>query len=363
MAQASQAAPPKATSHSELARSEARTARWLLLPTFAILFLLAIYPLGQVFIQSFTNARFADPNAQTSFVGFSNYRDLLSFTVRELPPELDDAGQQIIEDGVPQYESSFRILPRDPRRYSELFEFSWSGNRYVFGAADADFIRSVGDTILVSFFAVLLEAVLGMIIALVLAAKFLGRGVMRAAMLVPWAIITVVSARIWEWMLAPDRKGFFNVVFVRLGIINNEVDWTGNASTQIPAIIAMEVWKTTPFMALLLLAGLATIPGDLYEAAEIDGASKVQQFFSMTLPLLTPTLAVALVFRTLDSLRIFDAFQIIFGEARQSMASFTYFQLISARNTGLSSAASIIIFFLLFGFAFLYIRLLRVDTE
>ena len=352
-----------AAAPSELARSEARTAYWLLVPTFFILLALAIYPLGQVIVQSFTNARFADPSATTSFVGLENYRNLLSFTIRELPPELDDAGQQVVEDGVPQYENAFRILPREPRRYSEVREFDFGGKRYVLGAANADFIRSVGDTVFVSVIAVTLEALLGMVIALVLAAKFWARGVMRAAMLVPWAITTVVSARIWEWMLESDRRGFFNAFLDRLNLINSPVDWTGNTATQLPAMIAMEVWKTTPFMALLLLAGLATIPGDLYEAAEIDGASKVQQFFSMTLPLLTPTLTVALIFRTLDSLRIFDAFQIIFGEGRQSMASFTYFQLIGAREMGLSSAASMIIFVLLFGFAFLYIRLLKVDTE
>ncbi len=328
-----------------------------------MLFLLAIYPLGQVFYLSFTNARFADPNATTEFVGWSNYRDLLSFTIRELPRELDDSGQPVVEDGVPQYENAFRILPREPRRYSSLWEFNFGGNRYVLGAASAEFIKAVWDTVLVAVIAVALEAILGMAIALVLATKFLGRGVMRAAMLVPWAIITVVSTRIWEWMLASDRKGFFNALFNRLGLSDGFVDWTGNPRYQVPAIIAMEVWKTTPFMALLLLAGLSTIPSDLYEAAEIDGATKVQQFFSMTLPLLTPTLAVALVFRTLDSLRIFDAFQIIYGESRQSMASFAYFQLISARQMGFSSATSVIIFIVLFAFAFLYIRLLKVDTE
>ena len=363
MAQANPVTATKTQGTSELARSEERTALWLLLPTFAMLFLLAIYPLGQVFYLSFTNARFADPNATTEFVGWSNYRDLLSFTIRELPRELDDAGQPVVEDGVPQYENAFRILPREPRRYSSLWEFSFGGNRYVLGAASAEFIRAVWDTVVVSVIAVALEALLGMAIALVLATKFLGRGVMRAAMLVPWAIITVVSTRIWEWMLASDRKGFFNALFNRLGLSDGFVDWTGNPTYQVPAIIAMEVWKTTPFMALLLLAGLSTIPSDLYEAAEIDGASKVQQFFSMTLPLLTPTLAVALVFRTLDSLRIFDAFQIMYGESRQSMASFAYFQLISAREMGFSSATSVIIFIVLFAFAFLYIRLLKVDTE
>lgn len=367
MAQATPAVPAKrADSLSQLAASEARTAYWLLLPTFAILFLLAIYPLGQVVYLSFTNARFADPSATTQFVGFSNYRDLLSFTIVTLPPELDDGGQQVVEDGVPQYESAFRVL-RDAggenRRFSPVREFSLGSNRYVLGAANADFVRSVGDTVFVTVIAVALEALLGMAIALVLAAKFWARGAMRAAMLIPWAIITVVSTRIWEWMLAPDRKGFFNAFLDRLHLGSGFVDWTGDPTTQIPAIIAMEVWKTTPFMALLLLAGLATIPSDLYEAAEIDGASKTQQFFTMTLPLLLPTLAVALVFRTLDSLRIFDAFQIMYGESRQSMASFAYFQLISAREMGFSSAASVVIFLILFIFAFLYIRLLKVDTE
>ncbi len=366
MAQATPAAPAnRSDSVSELARSEARTAFWLLAPTFTILLLLAIYPLGQVFYLSFTNARFADPGATTEFVGWQNYRNLLSFTIRELPPELGDDGQQVVEDGVPQFERASRVLrgEGDARDFRAVREFNFGGNRYVLGAANADFIRSVGDTLFVAIIAVALEAVLGIAIALVLAAKFFGRGAMRAAMLVPWAIITVVSTRIWEWMLASDRKGLFNTLLDRLNLGTGFVDWTGNPNTQIPAIIAMEVWKTTPFMALLLLAGLATIPSDLYEAAEIDGASKVQQFFSMTLPLLLPTLAVALVFRTLDSLRIFDAFQIMYGETRQSMASFAYFQLISAREMGFSSATSVVIFIILFVFAFLYIRLLKVDTE
>ncbi len=356
---------PQKSGTSELAKSEERTAFWLLFPTLLTLLILAIYPLGQVFVQSFRDATFAGgADQQSSFVGFSNYRNLLSMTFRELPPELDEeTGQQVVEDGVPQYESSFRILPREPLRYSAVGEFSLGGNRYVLGATSADFIRSVWDTLVVTIAAVSLETILGMVIALTVATKFLGRGIMRAAMLVPWAIITVVSARIWEWMLEPDRKGFFNTIFEKVGINDGFTDWTGNAATQLPSLIAMEVWKTTPFMALLLLAGLATISKELYEAAEMDGASKVRQFFSITLPLLTPTLAVALVFRTLDTLRIFDAFQIIFGEGRLSMASFAYFQLIGARNVGLSSAASVIIFFLLFGFAFAYIRLLRVDTE
>jgi trehalose/maltose transport system permease protein len=364
-AQSQRVSQAKRQGYSELAKSEERTAMWLLLPTFAVLVVLAIYPLGQVFVESFRNATFAGgANQEAEFVGFRNYRNLLSMTIRELPAEIDEeTGQQVVEDGVPQYESPFRILPREPLRYQEVTSFGFAGSRYVLGATSADFIRAVWDTVFVTIVAVALETLLGMIIALVLAAKFFGRGVMRAAMLVPWAIITVVSARIWEWMLEPDRKGLFNTVFGTIGLNDGFTNWTGNEATQLPSLIAMEVWKTTPFMALLLLAGLATIAGEYYEAAEVDGASKLRQFFSITLPLLTPTLAVALIFRTLDTLRIFDAFQVIFGEARLSMASFAYFQLIGARNVGLSSAASVVIFILLFGFAFAYIRLLRVDTE
>ncbi len=357
---------PGARGRSDLAKAEERTALWLLAPTFIVLLVLAIYPLGQVFVQSFTNARFAS-DTPVSYVGFQNYRQLLSMTVRELPAQRDAEGNVVVEDGRVQYESWVRVLPREPLRYRQVAEFSFAGNRYVFGATSADFIRAVGDTLVFTFFCVVLETLFGMIIALTLFTKFIGRGVMRAAMLVPWAIVTVVSARIWEWMLQSTRLGFFNSFLLDLGIINRPLVFLANSSAnislQLPSAIAIDVWKTTPFMALLLLAGLATIPGELYEAAEIDGANKIRQFFSITLPLLTPTLAVALIFRTLDTLRVFDLFQVVFGEERMSMASYAYFELISARDVGMSSAASVVIFILLFGFAFMYIRVLGVETE
>jgi len=364
MAQIGQRAEPsQRRGRSELAKAEERTALWLLLPSFFVLLLIALYPLGQVFVSSFTNARFASPQA-TEFVGFANYSNLLSTTIRELPPEIDEeTGQQVIEDGVPQYESWVRVLPREPRRYSSVFEFGLFGNRYVLGATNANFIRAVWDTLVFAVSSVFFETVLGMIIALVLSAKFFGRGAMRAAMLVPWAIITVVSARIWEWMLQPTRVGFFNTLLYDLGIGSGNFAFFQSESFQLPTMIAMDVWKTTPFMALLLLAGLATISGELYEAAEVDGASKIRQFFSITLPLLTPTLAVALIFRTLDALRVFDIFQVVLGNSRYSMASYAQDVLLSNRDVGLSSAASVIIFLIIFVFAILYIRTLGVDTE
>jgi trehalose/maltose transport system permease protein len=237
-----------------------------------------------------------------------------------------------------------------------VFEFGLLGKRYVVGAVTSPFVRSIWDTTVFTVIAVTLETVLGMIIALVLASNFPGRGAMRAAMLVPWAVITAVSARIWEWMLQPTRAGLFNTVGSHLGITDGRTDFFGNAVLQLPSMITMDVWKTTPFMALLLLAGLSTIPSELYEAAEVDGASKIKQFFSITLPLLRPTLAVALIFRTLDSLRVFDIFQVVLGNRRYSMASYAQDVLLSQRDLGLSSAASVIIFVLVSVFAVLYIR-------
>jgi trehalose/maltose transport system permease protein len=202
-----------------------------------------------------------------------------------------------------------------------------------------------------------------MIIALSLNKRFFGRDLMRTAMLVPWAIITVVSGLIWEWMYRSDRSGFFNALTNRLGFSDGNTSFLTETALQMPSVIAIDVWKTTPFMALLLLAGLSTIPKELYEAARVDGANQVRQFFSVTLPLLAPTLAVALIFRTLDALRVFDLFQIIFGESRYSMASFAQDTLISNRDVGLSSASSVVIFIIIFAFAIFYIRVLGVDSD
>ncbi|MEJ2292138.1 MAG: sugar ABC transporter permease [Deinococcales bacterium] len=297
--------PERRRGRSLLARMEERTAILLLVPSFLILILIAFYPFGQVIYSSLTSARFAS-DEPTRFVGLQNYQKLLSITIRELPLKRDANGDVVLRDGVKQYESWVRVLPRPNNP---------------------------------------------------------GRGAMRSAILVPRAVITAVSARIWEWMLQPSRAGLFNTVFSYLGINDGSTNFFGDRHLQLPSMIVMDVWKTTPFMALLLLAGLATIPSELYEAAEVDGASKIRQFFSVTLPLLSPTLAVALIFRTLDSLRVFDIFQIVLGNQRFSMASYTQYLLIGQRELGMSSAASVVIFVLIFAFAILYIRTLGVDTE
>ncbi len=356
--------PVKTGGVSDLAKSEERMAIWLLVPTLVVLFAIAIFPLGRVFYTSFTNEVFAS-TTETQFVGFANYRQLLSLTIRELPPVLDASGNSEIDPKTGQivYERAINILPREPIRYREADQFGVFGHRYVVGATDPEFILAMRDTLSFTFWTVLFETILGLIVALVVNVKFTGRGMMRAVMLVPWAIPTAVSSKMWEWMFGSTRTGFFNVIFQNLGLSNGQTPFLESSAWQMPAMIMIDVWKTTPFMALLLLAGLQLIPADIYEAADMDGASKMRQFFSMTLPLLKPTLAVALIFRTLDALRVFDLFQIVLAQTRYSMASFSYYELISNRAAGYSSASSVVIFLVIFLFAIMYIRTLGVDSE
>ena len=354
---------PERSGGGRLARSEARAAWLLMVPSFVVLLIVALYPLGQVAVLSLTNARFASASGTTEFVGLDNYRRLLSVTVRELPPVIDEeTGEQEIRDGEPRFEPWVRVLPREPIRYTAAYEFGLFGNRYVLGATNADFVRALVDTVTFTIWSVGLETILGMIIALVLAAEFAGRGLVRTAMLLPWAVVTVVAARIWEWMFQPTRVGFFNTLLNDLGLAGGNIGFFQESSLQLPTMIAIDVWKTTPFMALLFLAGLAVIPKELYEAAEIDGAGPLRRFFSITIPLMAPAIAVALIFRTLDALRVFDVFQVVLGGQRYSLASYAQAVLIDERLVGMSSAASVVIFLLIFVFAVMYMRALRVET-
>ncbi len=350
---------------SDLAKREEKLALRLLLPALAIIVLIAFYPLFQVFYTSFTDRVFAS-GQETSFVGFDNYRRLLSVHITELAPLVDEASGEILIDpdtGKKVFERPLDVLPREPRRFREVTQFGLFGNRYVLGATDPSFIEAVKNTMVFTFISVFLELLLGLAIALAVNTNFKFRGSMRAAMLIPWAVITVVSARMWEWMLAPSRVGLFNAFLDWIGVIDTPIAFLAAGGYQLTAMVAIDVWKTTPFMALLLLAGLQTLPSDIYEAAEIDGASKIRQFFTITLPLLKPAIAVALIFRTLDALRVFDIFQVVLGSSAYSMASYNYFQLIGNREMGLASAIGVIIFILIFGFAISYIKMLGVDRE
>ena len=235
---------------------------------------------------------------------------------------------------------------------------------YWFILTDPDFWHAVQITLIFSVFSVTLECVLGLTVALVANSNFKGRSILRVAILIPWAIPTVVSSKIWAWMFN-DIYGVVNVVLINFHIIPQKIAFLATPLTALPVIIAVDVWKTTPFMALLLLAGLGLIPGDLYEAASIDGASKIRQFFSLTLPLVMPTLLVALIFRTLDALRVFDIFYVMVGGQGNmaTMAIYNQQWLVSFLDAGTGSAASVIILVIIMTFVVLYTRLSKTSFE
>jgi ABC-type sugar transport system permease subunit len=162
----------------------------------------------------------------------------------------------------------------------------------------------------------------------------------------------------WQWMWN-DQQGVINALLMKLHIISSPVVWLANPSTAMPAIIITDVWKTAPFMALLLLAGLQTIPEDLYEAAKIDGATGIQAFLRVTFPLLRPALVVALIFRTLDAFRVFDViFTMTQGSSGTESIAVYNFRTWNELNIGYSSTISVIIFICIVGISTLYMRVL-----
>ena len=279
---------------------------WLLVaPSVLVVGLVALFPLFQSVRLSFTNARFGSARPE-QYVGLDNY-------VR-------------------------------------LFD-------------DNTFISALGHTVSFTVASVAIETVLGIAIALIINSNFTGRGVVRTSMLIPWAIPTVVSSQLWRFMYNQDNGVINDVLVNRLGILGSPVAWIANATTSLPAIIAVDVWKTTPFMALLLLAGLQIIPGDVYEAATVDGANKWQQFWQITLPLLKPALLVALIFRTLDAFRVFDVVFVLKGAALDTITLAIYARqtMIDEQRLGRGAAASVVIFLCIALLVIVYSRLVRVE--
>ena len=227
---------------------------------------------------------------------------------------------------------------------------------YAFMWNDARFWSALYNTLYFTIVAVAVELVLGLSIALLLDVRAKGRGLLRASTLIPWAIPTVVSAKMWAWLLHPDYG-----LFVR-AMPGDKIDWLGSPSLAIHAAILVDVWKTTPFVAFLLLAGLVTIPRELYEAARIDGASRTQTFVRVTLPLLRPTLAVTLIFRTLDAFRVFDAVYVLTeggpANTTETLSVYAYKMLMRAGDFGYGSALSVATFACVMALAVVYLKLL-----
>ncbi len=212
--------------------------------------------------------------------------------------------------------------------------------------ADPLWWRAVRNTLWFVLISVSLETVLGLVIALVLVTRFPGRPLLQAAVLVPWAIPTIVSAKMWGWLFH-DQFGLLNDALLRLGLIVEPLAWTADPDLMLCAVIAADVWKTTPFMALLLVAALQTLPTDCYQAARVDGIHPVKVFFRITLPLIRPALVVAVIFRALDALRIFDLIYVLTpnSEHTMSMSIYARQQLVDFQDVGYGSAASTLLFF------------------
>jgi multiple sugar transport system permease protein len=211
----------------------------------------------------------------------------------------------------------------------------------------------VFNTLFITVISVAIELTLGMIIALIMYRAIFGRGLVRVSVLIPYGIITVVAAFSWQYAFDP-ATGFVN----QLPLIADDKAWFGERFSSFAVIIMAEVWKTTPFMALLLLAGLTTIDDGLYEAARVDGASAWQRFVRITLPLMKPAILVALLFRTLDAFRVFDTIFIMTGGAldTESVSILGYNQLIERLNLGLGSAVSVLIFVCVLIIALIFVK-------
>ena len=270
-----------------LERQRARVAWLFVAPMLVAVVLVAAWPLGRTIAFSFTDA-YLDTLDTWQVIGFANY--------------------------------------------VALFE-------------DPLWWRAVGTTAAFTVVSVGLETLLGLAIALTLNAHMPGRGLLRAAVLIPWAIPTVISAKMWGWMLH-DLYGVVNAALLKLGLIDAPWAWLAEPNLAFAAVVAVDVWKATPFMTLLILAALQVLPREIYLAGKVDGASPIRMFLRVTLPLIRPALLVAIIFRGLDAMRVFDVIYVLTGNnpATTTMSVYARQQLVEFQDVGYGSAAATSLF-------------------
>ena len=285
----------------EFGNPERRTAYYMVLPSLLIILLVAFFPILYGVVLSLTDSTISGFG---SFVGLENY--------------------------------------------VEMFQ-------------NPDFLEGLSNTLIFTVVSVGLEFAIGLAIALAINQAFRGRGLVRAAVLVPWAFPTVISAAMWRLMFQ-NQVGIIQYVANAIGLISEPI--LSDRTLLLIAAIVVDTWKTTPFMALLLLAGLQVIPGDVYEAARVDGANVMQRFFRITLPLLKGAILVALLFRTLDAYRAYDLFWVLGNRELQSLSTFVYEGVrISQLQFGQGNAAAVFIFVTSFLIALFFIRVLGMRTS
>ncbi|AOV15635.1 carbohydrate ABC transporter permease [Klebsiella pneumoniae] len=310
-------AGPARKNKRSLQQRRSRAAWLLVAPALILLASVAGWPLLRTLFYSFTDAALDTPG-EYNLVGFDNY-------------------------------------------------LSWADGESYGVLADPLWWRAVLNTLWFTAVSVSLELFFGMLLALLMNQKFRGQGIVRAAILVPWAIPTIVTAKMWGWMFH-DQYGVINDLLTHLGIIHSPLAWIAEPTLSMWAVVIADVWKTIPFMALMLLAALQMIPADLYEAGRVDGATAWQRFTRITLPLIKPAMIVALIFRVMDALRVFDLIYVLTSnsEATISISGYARDRMVSYQEMGSGSASSVLVFMMVAGIAacFLYIgRMNHGDTE
>ncbi len=301
------------------AKSQGKWATMLIAPTLILLAIVIIYPVINAIVMSLQHDQGLDPVTGTfvagGFAGVSNYIGWL---------------------------------------FQQCASPNGGTEACAPGSVGSQFWSATYTTFFFTVITVVLETILGFWMAVIMARAFRGRSALRAAVLVPWAIPTAVTAKLWFFIFA--FEGIANKLF------GTAVLWTGSAGPARAAIIIADVWKTTPFMALLILAGLQMIPADVYEAAKVDGASAWQRFTQITLPLVKPALMVAILFRVLDALRMYDLPAIMTGGANDT-TTLSLLVVAQIRN-GFNSAAALstITFLIIFIVAFIFIRFLGANA-
>lgn len=303
--------PPRKRS---VLQQRARSAWVLVVPALLLLFAIAGWPLLRTFFYSFTDAALDAPG-DYSFVGLANYLGWVD-------------GER---DGV---------------------------------LADPLWWKAVRNTLWFAGVSVSLELFFGMLLALLMNQKFPGQGLVRTAILVPWAIPTIVTAKMWGWMFH-DQYGVVNDLIARLGFSHQPLAWIAEPGLSMWAVVIADVWKTVPFMALMLLAALQMISAELYEAARVDGASAWKRFTRITLPLVAPAMIVALIFRTMDALRVFDLIYVLTSnsDATISISGYAREQMMSYQKMGSGSAASVLVFMMVAGIAACFLYANRFTSE
>ncbi len=275
----------------------------MLSPALALVALIALYPAVRTVWLSFHEMVLTDPSSGYPFIGLRNYADFFA----------------------------------DERAWAAL-----------------------SFTLRFTVVTVVIEFLLGLGSALAMDRAFRGRGLVRAAMLVPWAIPTAVSAMMWKF-LYNDQYGLFNDILSKLGLIDGYRAWLSTESGSFMALVIADIWKTTPFIALLLLAGLQMIPRELYESATLDGASYLQQLWHVTLPVLKGSIFVALLFRTLDAFRVFDLVSVLTDGANdtESLSLYAYKNMMKFLDFGYGSTAAVVVFLVVLLIAGIYMRFMK----